>query len=241
MRLKVLGSGSSGNCYILQNEKEILVLECGLPYKTIQKGLNFNLSDVVGCLVSHEHKDHSRAVVDLLNNAVDVYSSEGTYEKLLVFHNYHTKVIKSECQFKVGNFTIAPFETEHDAVEPLGFLIQHKDIGKLLFITDSYYCQYKFSGLSHIMIECNYSMDILQNNIDKGLIHPALANRLLKSHFSLENVKGFLKETDLSSVRDITFLHLSAGNSDAERFKEEIERLTGVPTYVADTGLEIEL
>lgn len=241
MRLKVLGSGSSGNCYLLQNEKETLILECGLPYKTIQKGLNFNLTNVAGCLVSHEHKDHSRAVVDLLNNAVDVYSSEGTYEKLLVFYNYHTKVIKSEHQFKIGDFTILPFETEHDAAEPLGFLIQHKDMGKLLFITDSYYCQYKFTGLNHIMAECNYSSDILQGNIERNLIHPVLAGRLLKSHFSLENVKEFLKQTDLKSVRDITLLHLSEGNSNAERFKEEIERLTGVPTYVADTGLEIEL
>ncbi|WP_446897463.1 MBL fold metallo-hydrolase [Clostridium sp. LBM24168] len=241
MKLKVLGSGSSGNCYFLQNEKEILVLECGLPYKTIQKGLNFNLSNIVGCLVSHEHKDHSKAIIDLLNNAVDVYSSEGTYEKLLVFHNYHTKVIKSEHQFKIGDFTILPFEIEHDATEPLGFLIQHKDMGKLLFITDSYYCQYKFTGLNHIMIECNYSMDILQDNIDKNLVHPVLAGRLLKSHFNLENVEKFMEETDLKSVRDITLLHLSAGNSDEKRFKEEIERLTGVPTHVADRDLEIEL
>lgn len=241
MRLKVLGSGSSGNCYLLQNEKETLILECGLPYKTILKGLNFNIGNVVGCLVSHEHKDHSRAVIDLLDNAIDVYSSEGTYEKLLVFHNYHTKVIKSEQQFTVSNFTVLSFETEHDAAEPLGFLIQHRDMGKLLFITDTYYCQYKFVGLDHIMIECNYSSGILQKNIDKGLIYPILANRLLKSHFSLENVKEFLKATDLKSVRDITLLHLSDDNSDAERFKEEIERLTGVATYVADAGLEINL
>ena len=55
MKLKVLGSGSAGNCYLLQNEKEILIIECGISYKKILQRLNFNLSSVVGCLISHEH------------------------------------------------------------------------------------------------------------------------------------------------------------------------------------------
>jgi len=241
MKLKVLGSGSAGNCYLLQNENETLILECGLPYKTILKGLNFNLSNVVGCLVSHEHKDHSKAIVDVLNNAIDVYTSKGTFEALRVFHDYRTKIIELEHQFRINDFTVLPFETQHDAVDPVGFLIYHSNFGKLLFITDSYYCKYKFSGLNHIMIECNYSSDVLNRNIEAGLVHPVLASRLLKSHFSLENVKEFLNETDLGQVREIILLHLSDSNSNAEQFKEEIEKLTGKPVYIADKDLEIEL
>jgi len=240
MKLKVLGSGSSGNCYLLQNKNETLILECGLPYKTILKGLDFNLRDVVGCLVTHCHKDHSKSIKELISNGIDVYSSSGTL-KAIDAGDYRVQVIKSENQVSIGDFTVLPFETEHDAVEPLGFLIQHSNMGKLLFITDSYYCQYNFTGLNHIMIECNYSRNILQENIEKGLVHPVLANRLLKSHFSLENVKEFLKATDLSNVKDITLLHLSDSNSNAAQFQEEIERLTGKPTYIADKRLEIEL
>ncbi|UZQ49823.1 MBL fold metallo-hydrolase [Clostridium kluyveri] len=240
MKLIVLGSGSAGNCYLLQNKDETLILECGLPYKTILKGLDFNLMNVVGCLVTHCHNDHSKAIKELISNGIDVYSSGETL-KAIDAGNYRVQVIKSENQISIGDFTVLPFETEHDAVEPLGFLIQHNDMGKLLFITDSYYCQYNFTGLNHIMIECNYSMDIVNENFEKGLIHPVLRNRLLKSHFSLENVKEFLKVTDLSQVRDIVLLHLSDSNSDEERFKTEIERLTGKPTYIADKGLKIDL
>ncbi len=82
MKLKVLGSGSAGNCYLLQDEKETLMLECGLPYKTILRGLKFNLSNIVGCLVSHEHKDHSKAVKELISSGIDVYTSVGTSQKL---------------------------------------------------------------------------------------------------------------------------------------------------------------
>ncbi|URZ06444.1 MBL fold metallo-hydrolase [Clostridium felsineum] len=240
MKLKVLGSGSSGNCYLLQNGKETLVLECGLPYKTILKGLNFNLSNVVGCLVTHEHKDHSKAINEVLNNSIDVYSSKGTL-KAMNIKNYRAKIIESEEQFFIGDFTVLPFETEHDAVESLGFLIQNSDLGKLLFITDSYYCKYNFSGLNHILIECNYSKSILDKNIKNGFIHPTLANRLLKSHFSLDHVKEFLKANDLSKCRDIVLVHLSNNNSNAAEFKEEIERLTGIPVYIANKGLELEL
>lgn len=236
MKLKVLGSGSSGNCYLLQNEKETLIIECGLPYKTILKGLNFNLSNVVGCLISHEHKDHSKAANDLIRNGIDVYSSKGTFEAIEVC-GYRANIIESEKAIKIKNFVVLPFETEHDANEPLGFLIYHKNMGKLLFITDSYYCKYKFSDIEHILIECNYSNKILQ---EKEL-PKFLKSRIIKSHFELENVKEFLKATDLTGTKEIVLIHLSDGNSNAAEFQEEIERVTGKPTYVADKGLELEL
>lgn len=239
MKLKVLGSGSSGNCYLLQGTKETLILECGLPYKTILKGLDFNLSNIVGCLVSHEHKDHSKAIRDLMNNGIDVYTSVGTVEDLDIggYSACRLDFLKSEKAVNIGEFIVLPFEAEHDAREPLGFLIHHKEMGKLLFITDSYYCKYKFNGLDHILIECNYSNKILEERE----LPKSLKSRIIKSHFELENVKDFLRSTDLSQLRDITLIHLSDGNSNAAQFKEEIEKLTGKPVYIADKGLELEL
>jgi phosphoribosyl 1,2-cyclic phosphodiesterase len=239
MKLRVLGSGSAGNCYLLQNEEETLIIECGLPYKNILKGLNFNLNNVVGVLVSHEHLDHSKSMREFTNNGIDIYGSQGTFVSCQVI-GHRTDIIKSEEQFKVGGFTILPFATQHDAAEPLGFLISHKETGKLLFATDTYYIQYKFNGLKHLLIECNYSKEILEVNLDNGL-NRTMAMRLLKSHFSLENVKEFLKETDLSQCEDITLIHLSDGNSNATEFKREIERLTGKPVYIADKGMELQL
>lgn len=245
MKLKVLGSGSAGNCYLLQGEEETLIIECGLPYKAILKGLNFNLSNVVGCLVSHEHKDHSKGIEKIMDNAINVYTSFETLKNLEPTDEdyWHTlnlryfKQIKSEEAFKVGEFTVLPFKTQHDAAEPLGFLIYQKEIGNLLFITDSYYCEYKFQDVDHILIECNYSNEILQERE----LPKTLKNRIIKSHFELENVKEFLKATDLKETKEIMLIHLSDGNSNAAQFQKEIEKLTGKPTYIADKGLEIEL
>ncbi len=236
MKIKVLGSSSRGNCYLLQLENETLILECGVSYKEILKGLDFNLESVIGCLVTHEHKDHSKAITGLTNNGIDVYSSKGTLEALGI-ENHRTKVIESEKLFKIGNFNIMAFSAKHDAVEPLGFLINHEDIGNLLFITDSYYCEYNFKNLNHIMIECNYSKDLLDNN--KNKIY--LRNRIVKSHFELSNVINFLKANDLSNIKTITLLHLSEDNSDKNLFIKEVEKNVGIPVNIAEKGLEIYL
>ena len=55
MNLKCISTGSKGNCYILSNGKEILVIEAGISYEKILCGLNYNVKDVVGVVVSHSH------------------------------------------------------------------------------------------------------------------------------------------------------------------------------------------
>lgn len=114
-------------------------------------------------------------------------------------------------------------------------------MGKMLFATDTYYIQYNFPGLNHILIECNYDGDIMTNNIDNGTLNVGLALRLAKSHMSLDNCKALLKATDLGAVRNIVLIHLSSLNSDSELFKTDIEKLTAKPTYIADPCLELDL
>lgn len=233
MNIKVLASSSSGNCYRISDGYTTLLLECGISFKKIREGLGFRLSEVDGCLISHDHKDHSKAAEDIARAGIDIYLSKGTKEAIGL-DGHRIKVVKALEQFRIGTFTILPFDTQHDAAEPLGYLVySNKTKEKLLFATDTYYIRYKFQGLTHIMVECNYASDILQSNIQEGLVPEGLKNRLLRSHFSLENVKNFLKANDLSKVQEIYLMHLSSGNSDAERFKREIQSLTGKPVYIA--------
>lgn len=240
MKLKVLASGSKGNCYLIQGDNETIMLECGISYKQILEGLNFDLESVVGCLVTHEHKDHCKAINKLTENGINVYLSKGTLESIGI-ENHRTKVIESEKFFKVGNFTIMPFEAKHDAKEPLGLLINHKEIGNLLFLTDSYYCEYSFNNLNHILIECNYSKNILDENIENRVIPVSLRNRIVKSHFELENVIEFLESNDLSKMKTLMLLHLSSSNSDENLFISEIAKKTGLVIDVAKANLELYL
>ena len=227
-----LASGSQGNCYRVTDGSTPLLLEAGIQFKEIQKRLYFRMSELAGCLLSHEHGDHAKAVKDMTKAGIDIYASRGTIEALGVTgHRLH--IIQARQQFQVGTWTILPFETQHDAAEPLGFLLANPVGEKVLYATDTYYIRYKFHGLTHIMVECNYAADILKRNVDAGTVPKELKSRILKSHFSLENVKEFLKANDLSKVQEIWLLHLSEQNSCEKRFKEEVQKITGKPTYIA--------
>jgi phosphoribosyl 1,2-cyclic phosphodiesterase len=222
IKITPFASGSTGNCYRITDGRTPLLLECGIKYKDIQKGCGFRLTEIKACLISHEHQDHCKAAKDLMKAGIDCYMSQGTAEALGV-SGHRVNIIKAKQQFRLGAWTILPFETQHDVAEPLGFLLANQDGEKLLYATDTYFIRHRFQGLTHIMVECNYSLDILRANVEAGSVPATLKNRLLKSHFSLENVKEFLKANDLGKVQEIWLLHMSDRNSDSERFKREVQ------------------
>jgi len=125
-----------------------------------------------------------------------------------------------------------PFSTIHDAAEPLGYLMQSGKT-KLLYATDTEYIPYKFEGLTHTLVECNFSMKIVKERLKNRDLNRALWDRILRNHLSLETVVTFLKANDLSSLQEIYLLHLSNNNSDANLFKKTIQEITGVPVYIA--------
>ena len=202
-----------------------MLLEAGIPFRRIQQGLNFKVSQLAGCLITHEHQDHSKAAKDMLRAGIDCYMSEGTATALkLTGHRVH--VVKATEQFQVGNWQIKPFATIHDAAEPLGFLMASRGV-KMLYATDTEYIPNRFRGLTHILVECNYSREIVKRLMAAGELDMELWRRVIQCHMSLETVEGFLKTNDLSQVQEIWLLHLSNGNSDANQFKRTIQGLTG--------------
>jgi phosphoribosyl 1,2-cyclic phosphodiesterase len=237
MKLKVVSSGSVGNSYIVHNNNEALLIECGVRFDDIKRSLNFNLKKVVGCIVSHSHKDHCKGVRDVVNAGIDVYCLQKTAESF-GFKSHRLKPVLAERSFLVGNFKVMPFSLQHD-VPCVGFMIEHDETGRFVFITDTYYCEYTFPGLHNVIIEANYCQSILDAKVAAGATPEFLRNRVLQSHMSLATCKEFLKVNDLSKVNNILLIHLSDSNSNAERFKKEIKEQTAKTVNVASKGLEI--
>lgn len=241
MQLKVLGSSSAGNCYLLENDKETLILEAGLRFDAIKKGLKFNLRKVAGCLVSHEHGDHCKGAKDMLASGITIYASEGTHKGIngfLKFDRHHRQVnVFPGQQFYVGSFRIIPFDVKHDAYQPTGFLINHPETGTILFVTDTYYVANTFRGLNNVIVEANFCQEILDERMANGESPDFLRNRIFKSHMSLATCKDLLRANDLSQVNNIVLIHLSDSNSDAVRFKKEVTEVTGKVVHIAEPGL----
>ena len=241
MTLDVVATGSTGNCYILTAGNDKLLLDCGVRYKDIQAALGFKTKNVAGCLVGHDHGDHTKALNDVLRTGVDCYMTSGTAEaKEATGHRVHR--VEAGQVFNVGNFGVYPFKTEHDAVDPVGYLISYRPTGeKLLYATDTFYLRYQFKNVNYILIECNYCQGIAKTRYTNGDIEKAFYDRLMTSHMSLDRCKEFLAASDLTATRHIVLIHMSEGNSDERRMMREINRQTNIPTTAAYGGLKIEL
>ena len=220
MQLKVIGSGSSGNCYVLETESEALVIEAGVHLKELKKAMDFNISKIVGVLQSHGHGDHAK------------YNTLYKINGLKVFEEFHGK-------FSLGGFSIIPFEVVHD-VKTYGFLIHHEEMGTTCYISDTHYVPIKMKGLNNMLIEVNYCQEILDGNIATGVVPVMLRERIINSHMELQTVKGVMRANDLRKVNNVVLIHLSNTNSDADRFKREITELTGKRVIIAESGLVMD-
>lgn len=231
MKIINYGSGSSGNCYRVIDEASSgsLLLDAGLSCKELIKS-GARLSNINGVLVTHSHRDHCKAVREMIIRGMNVYVTKDTALAMSDIHGLNYKQIEFKT-FAIGPFLVTPFSLVHD-VPNVGYLISTKT-DKLVYITDTAYCQFKFSGLTYIMVECNYSIKNLSSLVNSGGLLKSRYDRLLKSHFALERVLKFLAANDLSKVKTIYLLHLSDSHSDEELFKREVERATGIPTIVA--------
>lgn len=239
MTLQIIGTGSTGNCYILKSADQWLMIECGLVISKIKKAIGHDRSKLIGCIATHEHLDHAKGLKDLLSLTVPVFSSAGTFESLGIDH-HRANIIKDGQMVKIGSFTVRPFGTVHDAAEPFGFLIHHIECGTVLFLTDTLYSPYKFSGLNNIIIEANFSKKIMDARMHLGNTPAFLRNRILKSHLSLENAIDLLQSNDLSKVNNIVLIHLSDNHSDEVGFMEDVVAATGKNVTVARNKMEFD-
>ena len=245
MILKVISSSSKGNCYLLENDNETLIIECGVRFDVIQRALKFNLKKVVAALITHEHLDHCKGVKTVVSKGINVYATPGTHKGInaaLKFAKHHRQIdIHPQARStRIGRFSVIAFDVKHDALQPCGFLINHEETGTVLFLTDTYYSGYTFRNVNNMIVEANYCQKILDERMANNESPDFLRNRIFQSHMSLATCKELLQANDLRQVNNIVLIHLSDSNSDAERFKREVTEVTGKTVHVAKPGLEIE-
>jgi phosphoribosyl 1,2-cyclic phosphodiesterase len=231
MNIKTLASGSSGNCYWISDGHTQLLIEVGISWKKIQEALNFKTHDITAVIGSHGHSDHLGHAKDAMKAGIDVYCGQKAAQtRHLEGHRLH--IIKAGEQFDVGTWTVRVFEAIHD-VEAFGFLLANKNAERLLYLTDSQYSKYRFNGLTHIAIECNFVPSVLSGNVLSGDVNGFVAHRTRRSHMSLDTVIELLKANDLSHCRAVYLLHLSSQSSDEARMIREVQEQTGIPTFAA--------
>lgn len=238
MELQILGSGSSGNCYILKPSKgKSLIIDCGVNFTAVKKALNFDYSSVSGCLLTHSHGDHSKFVKEFLHVGINVYMGLEC-QKSLALTSFNSIGIQPITYYKIGDFKIMAFELKHD-VKCFGFQIDHPESGRIIFITDTNFCEYTFENVNQFIVEANFSHEILESKFKEKTNMQFLHDRILRNHFSLRDCKNLLLANDLKNVINVVLIHLSDSNSNEKQFITEVFELTGKTTTAATAGMKI--
>ena len=215
MKLKCIATGSSGNCYLLQADNgETLILDCGIPIKEIKKGLDWNIKDVVGVLCTHQHSDHNKSLKDFINMGIPVFAPYLSLESM-----------KMETEFNIRMFDLTTIDgswthTNADGTPcPIeGFLITHREMGRMLYITDCELIKWKFRDINHILLGVNYDKDLVDTDNPK-------ANHVFRGHLSIDTACDFVKTNNSDSLQNVIMCHLSSENADKDSFIEKMKKV----------------
>lgn len=234
LKLIPFASSSKGNLYLLQNEKTNILIECGVNDKEIRKylkSMGLMITDLNGCIVTHQHIDHSLSI-DYVSDYVNTYVPLELYQKC-----DNTLKIEPKIPFKIDTIKVLPIPIEHGKCENNAFVFMDKD-GCILFATDFSLMEQNVSNFKfkRIYIECNYSDDELDYILkmedsldDKRGKHI----RQVSTHMSKENCKEHLRKMDLSQCEEIILLHPSAFLISKEQTKKEFENEFKIKTTFA--------
>ena len=222
MTLKCIGSGSSGNCYILTCNNEKLILDCGLPIKAIKQGLDFDLQGIQAVLVGHQHLDHSLSANDFKKMGFEVWMP------------YLDEIKTRKKQF--GKFNVQCFDLPHNGTPNRGFLIE-VDGQKILYMTDFEYSPFRFTTqkINHILVECNYQQELVDRDLPQ-YVHK------IRGHCSLSTCKEFIKVNSTDSLQTVILCHLGRETAEPEECVADIQKVANKANVcVAERGLEVEL
>ena len=231
MTLKCIGSGSSGNCYTLTSDSgEALILDCGIPINEIKKGLNWNIRNVVGCIVSHVHSDHSKSVKDLGDMGIPVFAPYIS-EKPMKIGNGDFRVQACDLTTLDGRWTHT--DANGEPCQIYGFLITHKEMGRMLYATDTELIKWRFKSINHILLGVNYDKDLIDNE------DSAKVNHVYRGHMSIDTACDFVKANNSKDLQNVIMCHLSSENADSDSFIEKMKKVAcGVNVDVAEPNRE---
>lgn len=215
LTMTILGSGSTGNGYILNVGDESLILECGVQAEKALKALDYDISNVKGVLVTHTHADHAK-YIHKYAEYVTVYTSFECHDKYP-----ETQPLVHLHKYRIGGFTVLPLEVPHSC-HCYAYVIDHANMGRMCFITDATAFPYKIPNVSHWCIEANYSQEILMN----ALFADSDVRSQSQWHMSIDDAINVVRSNYSGQIRDVFLLHLSSALSDAanfeKRFKDEL-------------------
>ncbi len=214
--LYVLGSGSRGNCFALECDGVVLLLDAGFSAKEIEKRAGragLDLGRVVGIAVTHEHGDHSTGAARLAARyGVPLFTAPGTFAALgtepdsVAYAPLH-----GGSAVEIGPFSIAACRTPHDANEPQALAVHTiggvsvgiaYDLGRVTAGV-----RYLLRGLGALILESNYDEVLLRTSSYPPSVQQRIAGN--GGHLSNRAAADLLTELCHAELSTVVLAHLS--------------------------------
>ncbi len=230
-----LGSGSSGNSYLLLSDDTCVMIDAGIGMKTMRKYLKtfgLSLDNVDAVFITHDHADHLKAVGNLANEMdKPVYATQTVHEG--INRNYcvaskltprHIRYVVKGQPVSVGDFTLTPFEVPHDSSDCVGYRVETGDVVFCL-ITDVGHVtdiiKKQVSDANYLVLEANHDEDMLM----MGKYPAFLKGRIRggKGHLCNKETAKLLAENATPKLRHVWLCHLSEENNHPELVRKTVE------------------
>ena len=217
----ILGSGSAGNCTLIETERTAILIDAGLSSRQITQRLatiGRTTADLDAILLTHEHSDHTRGLTVLCRaQPIAVYANRLTAEAVTADPEFNGKtkvswrLFSTGHPFEVGDFTVESFSVPHDAYDPVGFAI-HSGMHAVGVLTDlghvTKLAVERMRAMDGLVLESNHDMKLLQEDTARPW---ALKQRIMSRHGHLSNDAAATLAGEVCSdrLRHVFLAHLS--------------------------------
>jgi phosphoribosyl 1,2-cyclic phosphodiesterase len=247
------GSGSSGNCYLLKTDSEILMIDSGVGVRTIKKYFHdyaVDFSKIKNILVTHDHADHVKSVgVISIDYNIPVYATEEVHRG--IEKNYcvrkkvpvanKIKIVKNNT-YKIGEFRVTPFDIPHDSLDNVGYRIEYNGITFCLMtdvghVTDEV-CE-NISIADYLVIEANHDEQMLQAGPYPQYLKDRVAGP--NGHLSNKQCAEAIAKHASEKLKHVWLCHLSEENNHPELLRKTMEQVLGESGYVIGKNINVDI
>lgn len=220
-----LGSGSSGNCYCLWTEKDGILIDAGLGFRTTRRhlasfGVDVKLLRAV--LITHDHADHIKSVGKMATElGLPIYSTKLVHEGIERNYCVSPKLppqqqffLEKEKTIQLGDFSVTAFSVPHDSNDCVGYHIEAEG-ARFSLITDVGHVTERIkeevSSANYLVLESNHDREMLM----AGPYPAHLKGRISSEFGHLSNLEAaeLLANSSSPALRHVWLCHLSEENN----------------------------
>lgn len=221
LRVVVLGSGSAGNCVVVESGPRRILVDAGFSCREIERRMKLRGIDprtITALLLTHEHEDHIRGVDRFCRrHGCELWATAGTLDgsPLSAEVGARARTLSSGMVVEVSGFAVEPFLIPHDAREPVGFVIEDSAGRRLGLVADigsrSRLAWGRLVDLDLLILETNHDLDMLRNGPYPWPLKQRVAGR--HGHLSNHDAADGLPELLTERLRGVVLYHLSRTNN----------------------------